>query len=154
MVPKLASLIEELSARMRRLKAMQEEQSPSEHLTERDVLILSLLHEHGRMTVSQIAAAEANASDSTISTNITKLWRDQKMVSKTTSPEDQRTTIIELTDKGREKIETVNKQRAERYRKLFEAINVTDDEKMVLMRVLTRTIDFFDKHPGLNKSTD
>jgi len=153
MVPKLASLIEELSARMRRLKAMQEEQLSSEHLTERDVLILGLLHERGRMTVSQIAAAEANASDSTISTNITKLWRD-KIVSKTFDPADQRTTIIELTDKGRGKIETVNKQRAERYRKLFEAINVTDDEKMVLMKVLSRAIDFFDKHPGPERSSD
>ena len=76
MGPDLEKAILEISLRMRLLKAMQEDESPSAGLTERDVMILRLLNERGKMTVSQIAAAEPSVSDSTISTNITKLWRD------------------------------------------------------------------------------
>jgi len=151
MGPDLEKAILEISLRMRLLKAMQEDESPSAGLTERDVTILRLLDERCKMTVSQIAAAEPNVSDSTISTNITKLWRDKQMVSKTISPENQRTTIVELTDKGKKAIEVVNKQRTERFKTLFQALEVTDDEKQVLLKILNRAIPFFDKHLGLDK---
>ncbi len=117
-------------------------------------MILGLLNERGKMTVSQIAAADPNVSDSTISTTITKLWRDKQMVSKTISPENQRTTIVELTDKGKKAIELINQQRAERFKTLFKAIEVTDEEREVFIRVLNRATAFFDKHLGLNKSTN
>jgi DNA-binding MarR family transcriptional regulator len=152
MGPDLEKAILEISLRMRLLKAMQEDTSPSEGLTERDVMILELLNEHGKMTVSQIAAANPNASEGTISTNITKLWRDGEMVSKTISPENQRTTVVELTEKGKKAIELVNKQRAERFKTLFQAIEVTDEEKQVFLNILSRAIPFFDKHLGLDKS--
>jgi DNA-binding MarR family transcriptional regulator len=153
MGPDLEKAILEVSLRMRLLKAMQEDESPSEGLNERDVMILQLLNERGKMTVSEIAAATPNASDSTISTDVTKLWRNKKMVSKTISPENQRTTIVELTDEGKKAIELVNKQRAERFRTLFHALKVTDGEKEVLLKILNRAIPFFDKHLGLEKST-
>jgi len=151
MGPDLEKAILELSFRMRLLKAVQEDKSPSENLTDRDVMILQLLNERGKMTVSQIAAADPNASDSTISTNITKLWHSKKMVSKTISPENQRTTIVELTEKGKKAIELFNKQQAKRFKTLFQAIEVTDDEKQVLLKILNRAIPFFDKHLGLDK---
>ena len=154
MGPDLEKAILEISLRMRLLRAMQEDKSYSGELTERDVMILGLLSERAKMTVSEIAAADPNVSDSTISTTITKLWRDKQMVSKTISPENQRTTIVELTDKGKEAIEVVNKQRAERFRTLFHAIKVTDDEKQVLLKILARAIAFFDKHLGLDSSTN
>jgi len=152
MGPDLTKAIHEISLRMRLLRAIQEDNSSSEGLTERDVMILELLNQRDKMTVSQIADAIPGASDSTISTDITKLWRDRKMVSKTISPENQRTTIVELTDKGREALEVVKKQRAERFQTLFNAIDVTDGEKQVIIKVLTRAINFFDRHLGLNKS--
>lgn len=152
MGPDLEKGIREISLRMRLLRAMQEERSHSDDLTERDVMILELLKEQGRMTVSQIAAAEPNVSDSTISTNVTRLWRDKKMVSKTIGPENQRITVVELTDKGKKAVELVNKHRAERFQALFEAIKVTDDEKQVLIKVLNRANTFFDKYLGLDKS--
>ena len=152
MGPNLEKGIREISLRMRLLRAMQEERSHSDDLTERDVMILELLNERGRMTVSQIAAADPNVSDSTISTNVTRLWRDKKMVSKTISPENQRITVVELTDKGKKAIELVNKQRAERFQALFEAIKVSDDEKQVLIRILNRANAFFDKYLELDKS--
>ena len=154
MGPDLEKAILEISLRMRLLKAMQEDKSLSEDLTERDVMILELLNKREKMTVSEIAAADPNVSDSTISTDVTKLWRDKKMVSKTISPENQRTTIVELTEKGKKAIEVINKQRAERFKTLFQAIEVTDDEKQVLLKILARAIPFFDKHLGLDKSTN
>ena len=152
MGPDLEKAILEITLRMRLLKAMQEEQSPSE-LTERDVMILELLSTQGKMTVSQIASASPNVSDSTISTNITKLWRD-KMLSKTISPDNQRTTNVELTEKGKNALEVVNKQRTERFNTLFHALEVTQEEKQVLLKIMARAITFFDKHLGLEKSTN
>ena len=146
MGPDLEKAIQELSLRMRLIRAAQEETLPEHTLTERDILILELLNDRGPMAVSEIAKAYPNASDSTISTNITKLWRKMEMVSKTISPENQRTTIVELTEKGKQAIGLCNKQRAVRFKALFEAINVTDNEKQVLLNVIGRAIPFFDKH--------
>ena len=151
MGPDLTKAIHEITLRMRLLRAIQEDKSSSEGLTERDVMILELLNERGKMTVSQIVEATPSASDSTISTNVTKLWRDRKMVSKTIDPENQRTTIVELTDKGMKAIEVVKKQRAERFQTLFNAIDVTDDEKQVIIKVLSRAMAFFDKNLRLDK---
>jgi DNA-binding MarR family transcriptional regulator len=75
------------------------------------------------------------------------------MVTKTISPENQRITIVDLTEKGKKAIETYKKQRSERFQTLFEAIKVTDEEKNVLLRVIGRAIPFFDKHLGQKNSS-
>jgi DNA-binding MarR family transcriptional regulator len=150
----IAKGVRDLTFRMRLLKAIQEEQMDEENLSERELLILELLNEKGEMTVSQVAAADGGACDSTISNTITKLWRDKKMVTKTISPENQRTTIIGLTDKGRKTIEIFNQQRDERFKTLFEAINVTDGEKEVLLSVLHRATNFFDRHLGIENTNN
>ncbi len=152
MGPDLAKAILDLSFRMRLLRAMQEEKSSSDCLTERDIMILDLLNSHSKMTISQISAAYPGVSNSTVSTTITKLWRDKKMVSKIISPENQRTTIVELTDKGKKAIELINKDRAERFRTLFESLNVSDQEKDVLLKVNLRAIAYFDKYLSLIKA--
>ena len=150
MGPNLEKAIQEISLRMRMLKATQESKSHLEELTERDIMILGLLDKHGKMTVSQITASDPTASDSTISTNITKLWRDKKMVTKTISPESQRVTIVELTDAGKKALEIVMKQRAQRLKSLLQAIQVTDEERKVLIDVCTRAVKFMDKHFGFD----
>ncbi len=152
MVPKLAQVIQDLSSRMRLFKAKQEDQSPAGALTDRELMILGLLNEHGKMNVLQISAADPTASDSTISTTITKLWRDKKMVTKTIRPENQRRTIVELTKKGKKAIEVFNKQRDERLKTLFDAINVTGEETETMIKVLTRAIKFFDKHLSMSNT--
>ena len=146
MGPDLENAIQQLSLRMRLIKAVQEDTSVSDNLSERDVLILDLLNQKGPMTVSEIALSNPNSSESTISTNITRLWRDKQMVSKTISPQNQRTTIVELTEKGRDAIKVFNWQQTARFKTLFDAINVTDEEKQILIRVIARAIPFFDKH--------
>lgn len=149
MRPDLAKAISDLTFRMRLLKASQEEQVGQQYLSERELLILELLIINGPTPVSQLSLADPGASDSTISTTITKLWRGKKMVTKTIYPENQRMTIIGLTDKGRKIIEVFNRQRAKRFQTLLEAINTTDGEEKVMLNVLNRAIKFFDERLGI-----
>ena len=154
MGPDLEKAIQAISLRMRLLKAMQEDNPAEDNLTEREYMILELVKQHGSMTVSQISAADQTVSDSTISTTITKLWRDKQMVSKVIDPRNQRSTIIALTEKGTNVLELFQSQRAERFKTLFEAIDVTDEEKDVFLRVLTRSITYFDKFLGEKKESE
>ena len=146
----LEKAIMNLTLRMRLLKAVQEEKASSDTLSEREALILGLLGERGKMSISEIAASEPSASDSTISTTITRLWRNKKMVSKTINPQNQRVTIVELTEKGKKAIESLNEQRSERFRALFKAIGVTNEEEEILIRTTKRAVQFFDKFLGLD----
>jgi DNA-binding MarR family transcriptional regulator len=117
MGPELEQAVHELALRMRMIRAIQEDAAPDGALTEREALILHLLKERGRMTVTQIAEAWPNVSESTVSMTITKLWRKHGMVSKTISPENQRITHVELTDKGTAELENIFKQRSMRIMK-------------------------------------
>ena len=145
MGPELEKGIRELSMRMRLIKAAQEDKSPDE-LSERDVFILRLLNERSKMAVSEIASAFPEVSESTISTAVTRLWRDKGLVSKTISPENQRVTIVQLTDKGKKALETILKHQSQRFNALFHAIQVTEEEKKVLIRVCNRATKYFDEH--------
>ena len=118
-------------------------------LTMRDVLILDLLRQQGPMTVSRISKAVPDVAGSTVSINITKLWREKKFVSKTKKYDNQRTTVVELTDKGKEAIELFNNRREETFNVLFQALNLSGDEEQVIANVIERAIKFFDKNlPG------
>ena len=144
MGPDLEKAIDELSLRMRLIKAMQEEQNPKGALTERESLILQQLSGEGQLTVSQIAQVWPDISESTISITLTKMWK-QKLVSKTISPENQRVTRVELTDKGRAELAKILEQRRQRFQMFFDAIQVTPQEKEVLIRVFQRGILFLDE---------
>jgi DNA-binding MarR family transcriptional regulator len=148
----LEKAVLELNGQMRLLKASQEDGSNSEGLSERDILLLELLSSKGRMSVSQLAAAFGKVSGSTISTSITRLWREKKMVSKAISPENQRVTMVELTDKGRKSLEAIRQQQSERFKALFRAIDVNDGEREVFVRILKRAIKFFNEYPGMKKN--
>lgn len=145
MGPEFEKAINELSLRMRMLRAIQEDSAASDALTERESLILQLLSERGQMTVTQIADAWPNVSESTVSMTITKLWRERQLVSKTISPENQRVTLVELTDKGHEELDAFLAQRNQRISVLFNSINTTEEEKKVLIDVCQRGARFLDQ---------
>lgn len=144
MGPEFEKAMNELSLRMRMLRAIQEDSASGDALTEREALILQLLGERGQMSVTQIADAWPNVSESTISMTITKLWRKLGLVSKTISPDNQRTTLVELTDKGRKELETILAQRSHRISILFNSIDTTEEEKQVLVNISRRGIKFLD----------
>ena len=153
MRPELARAIVELSRRMLTLKAIQETQAGT--LSERELMILELLKEKGVLSVSDIAEQIPSVSYSTISTDITGLWRENKMVTKTVDPENQRTTLVELTKKGEKAVETMLKQRNDRMSELYKAMNTTPQEEEVIIRVSNRASKYFDnllKNNGHNKT--
>ncbi|MHC4386344.1 MAG: MarR family winged helix-turn-helix transcriptional regulator [Planctomycetota bacterium] len=145
MGPELEKAVHELALRMRMIRAIQEDAAPAGALTEREALILHLLNERGQMTVTQIAEAWPNVSESTVSMTITKLWRKHGFVSKTISPENQRITHVELTDKGKTELENIFKQRSMRIKALFDSINMTDEEKQVMISVCQRGVKVLDQ---------
>ncbi len=150
MGPKLMDAILGLSRRMLTLKATQEDEALEGAVGERELMILGLLKEKGTMSVSEIAEAVPNVSYSTISTDITRLWRDKKMVTKTVDPDNQRVTLVELTEKGKKAVELMQKRRDERMNQLYEALNTTKDEEEVIIRVSNRATEYFDKLLGFN----
>ena len=145
MGPELEKSVHELALRMRMIRAIQEEMAPAGALTEREALILHLLKEREQMTVTQIAEAWPNVSESTISMTLTKLWRELGLVSKTISPVNQRVMLVELTDRGRAELETIFKQRSQRIKALFDSINMTDEERHVLISVCQRGVKVLDQ---------
>jgi len=152
MGPDLEKAIHELSLRMRLMRAIQEERRAEDVLTERESLILQQVAEQGPLSVTQIAEAWPNVSESTISMTLTKLWK-RRLVSKTISPENQRMTLVDLTDKGRLELEQIFRQRKERFQALFNAIQVTPEEKEVLIRICQRGVAFLDELLGLSHAT-
>lgn len=150
MGPEFEKVINDLNFRMRMFRAFQEDQSGEGSLTEREVLILQQLAERGPLSVSQIAEAWPSMSDSTISMDITKLWRKKGLVTKTINPGNQRVTMVELSEKGKEELNTVIKQRNERFQMFFHAINVSEEEKQVLTHVFQRAVDFMDQSLGFS----
>lgn len=154
MGPTLEKAINDLGLRMRLLRAMQEDQGEEGALSERETLILQQLAEQGPVSVSQIAEAWPNLSDSTISMTVTKLWRKHGLVTKTIRPDNQRITMVELSDKGRAELDTIMQQRSQRIQVLFDAMNVSDEEKQVLIRVFQRGVVFLDKMLGFDKTTE
>ena len=145
MVPELEKAIHELTLRMRMIRAIQEDLAPTGTLTERESLILQLLSERGQMTVTQIAEAWPNVSESTISMTITKLWRDLGLVSKTIDPENQRVTLVELTAKGQAELDHIFQQRSQRLKVLFDSLDMTNEEKQVLISICQRGVKVLDQ---------
>jgi DNA-binding MarR family transcriptional regulator len=144
MGPTLAKAIGDLSLRMRVLRARQESQSKPGSLSERETIILDFLREKGKMRISEIDAGLPEVGISTTSTTITKLWRN-KYVTKSINPKNQREVFVELTEKGAHTIATYNKHKEERFKVLFEAMDVRDEEKEVFLRVLNRAIKYIDE---------
>ena len=151
MGPDLEKAIHELSLRMRLIRVIQEDRRPGEALSEREALILQQLSEQGPLSVTRIAEAWPNVSESTVSMTLTKLWK-RKLVSKTINPENQRMTQVDLTPMGRSELEAVFKQRKERFQTLFNAIQVTPQEKEVLIDICQRGVAFLDEVLELNRA--
>ena len=155
MGPDLQKVLNEFTLRMRLMRAFFQEQTGEETLSERETLILQQLAERGPLSVSQISENWPNVSDSTISMAVTKLWRDRGLVTKTIHPSNQRITMVGLSEKGKKELDAIMKQRNERFQMFFEAINVSEEEKEVLIRIFRRGVQYMDKMLGFeNKASD
>jgi DNA-binding MarR family transcriptional regulator len=82
-------------------------------LSERETLLLQLVGATGRMSISEISNYYPRVSNSTISTTITKLWKEKKLVDKNILPENQRITTVNLTEKGQKVLAEIKKKQSD-----------------------------------------
>ena len=83
------------------------EEKRIQDLNDRESLLLELVGTKGSMSISEICNFYPRVSSSTISTTITKLWKEKKLVDKNILPENQRITTVNLTEKGQIVLEEI-----------------------------------------------
>jgi DNA-binding MarR family transcriptional regulator len=145
-------LIYEISLRVRLYAASKVPQDRIEDLSERECVLLELLGMKEEMSISEICKFYSKVSSSTISMTITRLWKDKKLVDKKILPENQRITIVSLTEQGRNVLEEVKKKRATVYKTLTKSLELTADHEEIFRSVLENSISFFDRKLGLKKA--
>ncbi len=125
----------------------------SEHkvgdLTDRETLILELVGMKGNMSISEIGSLYPTVSNSTISTTITRLWKDKKLVDKRILPENQRVTTVSLTEKGQKVLEEIKRSQSEVFSTVTVSLGLSPDQVEYFQEILENAIGFFDKTLGL-----
>jgi len=114
-------------------------------LSDRESLLLELIGTKGSMSISEIGNFYPRVSSSTISTTITKLWKEKKLVDKNIPPENQRITAVSLTDKGREIVEQIKRKQSDVFTNVAQSLGLTADQNESFHQVLENSIGFFDK---------
>jgi DNA-binding MarR family transcriptional regulator len=118
-------------------------------LTERETLILQLIGTTGRMSISEICNFYPRVSSSTISTTITKLWKEKKLVDKNILPENQRITTVNLTAKGQKVLEEIKKKQSDVFNTVTTSLGLSAEQNASFQIVLKSAIGFFDDMLGL-----
>ena len=101
------------------------EEKRATDLSDRETLILELIGTKGRMSISEISNFYPKVSNSTISTTITKLWKEKKLVDKNILPENQRITAVSLTDKGRDRLEQIKHKQSDVFTTVATSLDLT-----------------------------
>ena len=118
-------------------------------LTDRESLILELVGMKGSMSISEIGNLYPTVSNSTISTTITKLWKDKHLVDKKILPENQRITTVTLTEKGQKILEEIKRTQADVYSTVAVSLGLSPDQVEYAQELLENSIGFFDDILGL-----
>ena len=142
-------LIYEMSLRVRLYIASKELERRVQDLTERESLLIELLGLKEAMSISEIGNLYASVSSSTISTTITKLWKDKKLVDKNILPENQRITVVSLTEKGKKVLEEIKKRQSVVFKTVAKSLGLSQEENVYFRDILENAIKFFDEDLGL-----
>jgi DNA-binding MarR family transcriptional regulator len=118
-------------------------------LTERETLILQLIGTTGRMSISEICNFYPRVSSSTISTTITKLWKEKKLVDKNILPENQRITTVNLTEKGQKALKEIKKKQSDVFNTVATSLGLSAEQNASFQIILESAIGFFDDMLGL-----
>ena len=143
-------LIYDMAFRVRLYVASKVSEQKVGDLTDRETLILELVGMKGNMSISEIGSLYPTVSNSTISTTITKLWKDKKLVDKRILPENQRVTTVSLTEKGKKVLEEVKRTQSEVFSTVTVSLGLSSDQVVYFQEILENAIGFFDKTLGLN----
>ena len=142
-------LIYKLAFRVRLYTASRVSNKKVADLTDRETLILELIGMQDSMSISEIGNLYPKVSNSTISTTITKLWKDKKLVDKKILPENQRVTTVSLTEKGQKVLTEIMHTQADVFSTITESLGLVSDQVEHFQQLLTNAIDFFDEILGL-----
>ena len=118
-------------------------------LSERETLLLQLIGATGRMSISEISSYYPRVSNSTISTTITKLWKEKKLVDKNILPENQRITTVNLTEKGQIVLAEIKKKQTVVFNTVTTSLGLSAEQNESFQLVLKTAIGFFDDLLGL-----
>jgi len=142
-------LIYDMAFRVRLYIASKISEQKVGDLSDRETLILELVGMKGNMSISEIGSLYPTVSNSTISTTITKLWKDKKLVDKRILPENQRVTTVSLTEKGKKVLAEVKRTQAEVFSTVTVSLGLSPDQVVYFQDILKNAIGFFDKALGL-----
>jgi DNA-binding MarR family transcriptional regulator len=101
------------------------------------------------MSISEIGSLYPSVSNSTISTTITKLWKDKKLVDKRILPENQRVTTVTLTEKGQKVLSEIRRTQSDVFSTVTISLGLSPDQVENFQGILKNAIGFFDKTLGL-----
>ena len=118
-------------------------------LNEREALLLELVGIKGSMSISEICNFYPRISNSTISTTITRLWRDKQLVDKKILPDNQRITTVNLTVKGQKVLAQIKKKQSHVFNTVTAALGLSADQSESFQQILGNAIVFFDELLGL-----
>jgi len=142
-------LIYDMAFRVRLYIASKISEQKVGDLTDRETLILELVGMKGNMSISEIGSLYPTVSNSTISTTITRLWKDKKLVDKRILPENQRVTTVSLTEKGKKVLAEVKRTQSEVFSTVTVSLGLSPDQVVYFQEILENAIVFFDKTLGL-----
>ena len=125
------------------------EEKRATDLSDREALLLELIGTKGLMSISEISNFYPKVSNSTISTTVTKLWKEKKLVDKHILPENQRITTVSLTGTGRARLEQIKKSQSDVFTTVADSLDLTAEQNESFHRVLKNSIGFFDELLGL-----
>ena len=143
------SLIYDMAFRVRLYMASKISEQKVGDLTDRESLIIELVGMKGSMSISEIGSLYPTVSNSTISTTITKLWKDKKLVDKRILPENQRVTTVTLTEKGKEILSEIKRTQADVFSTISVSLGLSPDQADYFHDILKNAISFFDETMGL-----
>jgi len=142
-------LIYDMAFRVRLYIASKISEQKVGDLTDRETLILELVGMKGNMSISEIGSLYPTVSNSTISTTITRLWKDKKLVDKRILPENQRVTTVSLTEKGQKVLEEIKRSQSQVFSTVTVSLGLEPDQVEYFQEILENAIGFFDKTLGL-----
>ena len=144
------SMIYEMAFRLRLYTALKlADEKRINNLSERETLLLQLVGTTGRLSISEICNYCPRTSNSTISTTITKLWKEKKLVDKNILPENQRITTVNLTEKGQQVLEEIKKKQSDVFNTVTTSLGLSSEQRESVQLILKNAIGFFDELLGL-----
>lgn len=145
MIQQLFSDIAKLGIKMRIYRAIQIADSDAGALKDREILILELLKTQGSMNMTELSRFFPGVKQSTLSMDIKKLRSEMDLIDMKVDRKDMRIHLIELSEKGFEKVKQIKSQRGKSYIPLAKAIGNDPDEIKLLNKIVTRAVELVDQ---------